>query len=118
MTQTKTSKRSKRNNRSQSELLTSSQREAIDTGNVGHDESRAARGLGSDERRRDSIGGSIVSSEDFSLKKKKENDDGDDGDAPREIRKVKRNDVESESTETTSLPAIRATQTQSQSQSH
>ena len=100
---------------SQSELLTSSQREAIDTGNVGHDESRAARGLGSDERRRDSIGGSIVSSEDFSLKKKKENDDGDDGDAPREIRKVKRNDVESESTETTSLPAIRATQTQSQS---
>jgi hypothetical protein len=85
----------------------------IDTGNVGHDESRAARG--SDERRRDSIGGSIVSSEDFSLKKKKENDDGDDGDAPREILKVKRNDVESETTETTSLPAIRATQTQSQS---
>ena len=98
---------------SQSFPQTSSQREVMDTGNVGHDESRAARG--SDERRRDSIGGSIVSSEDFSLKKKKENDDGDDGDAPREIRKVKRNDVESETTETTSLPAIRATQTQSQS---
>jgi len=93
---------------SQSELLTSSQREAIDTGNGGH-ESRAARGSGS--RRHDSIGGSIVSAEE----KQKKNDDGDDAadaDAPREI---KRNDVESESTETTSLPAIRATQTQSQS---
>ena len=96
---------------SQSELLTSSQREAIDTGNGGH-ESRAARGSGL--RRHDSIGGSIVSAEE----KQKKNDDGDDADdaddadAPREI---KRNDVESESTETTSLPAIRATQTQSQS---
>ena len=90
---------------SQSELLTSSQREAIDTGNGGH-ESRAARGSGS--RRHDSIGGSIVSAEE----KQKKNDDADDADAPREI---KRNDVESESTETTSLPAIRATQTQSQS---
>jgi len=87
---------------SQSELLTSSQREAIDTGNGGH-ESRAARGSGL--RRHDSIGGSIVSAEE----KKTKNDDAD---APREI---KRNDVESESTETTSLPAIRATQTQSQS---
>jgi len=93
---------------SQSELLTSSQREAINTGNGGH-ESRAARGSGL--RRHDSIGGSIVSAEEEN-KKNDDADDADDADAPREI---KRNDVESESTETTSLPPIRATQTQSQS---
>ena len=93
---------------SQSELLTSSQREAIDTGNGGH-ESRAARGSGS--RRHDSIGGSIVSAEE----KQKKNDDGDDADDADAPREINRNDVESESTETTSLPAIRATQTQSQS---
>ena len=93
---------------SQSELLTSSQREAIDTGNGGH-ESRAARGSGL--RRHDSIGGSIVSAEE----KKKKNDDADDADDADAPREIKRNDVESESTETTSLPAIRATQTQSQS---
>jgi len=93
---------------SQSELLTSSQREAIDTGNGGH-ESRAARGSGL--RRHDSIGGSIVSAEE----KKTKNDDADDGDDADAPREIKRNDVESESTETTSLPAIRATQTQSQS---
>ena len=86
----------------------------MDTGNVGHDESRAARGrLGRTssrlDRRFDRLLGGLFHS------KKKENDDGDDGDAPREILKVKRNDVESETTETTSLPAIRATQTQSQS---
>ena len=45
----------------------------------------------------------------LSLKKKKENDDGDDGDAPREIRKVKRNDVRASRPRRASLPAIRAT---------
>jgi hypothetical protein len=48
-------------------------------------------------------------------KKTKKNDDADDADDADAPREIKRNDVESESTETTSLPPIRATQTQSQS---